>query len=76
MSTLATTRPVAAPRISSLGSRFLFWIEALEAGFGTAQARKSDDRLADMGLIRSDAEAEFARNGGKADLPLRALSGW
>jgi len=76
MHTLATTRTVAGPRNSALGSRFLFWLEALESGFGTAIARKSDDRLADTGLTRSDAEGEFARNGGKADLPLRALSGW
>jgi hypothetical protein len=76
MQTLATARPIAAPRISGLGSRFLFWIEALEAGFDTAPAGKSDDRMADAGLIRSDAEGEFARNGCKANLPLRALSGW
>lgn len=78
MHTLATARPVAAPRISGLGNRFLFWLVALDAGHRNthALAHRTDARLADMGLTRSEAEAEFARNGGKVDLPLRAFSGW
>jgi uncharacterized protein YjiS (DUF1127 family) len=78
MHTIATTRLAAAPRISGLGSRFLFWFVALDAGYRNAHAlaHKTDDRLADMGLTRADAEAEFARHGGTVNLPSNVTTGW
>jgi uncharacterized protein YjiS (DUF1127 family) len=77
MHTLATARPIAAPRISGLGNRFLFWLVALDAGYRNAHAlaHKTDGRLADMGLTRSEAEAEFTRHGGTVTQP-PSVTGW
>jgi hypothetical protein len=76
MHTLATTRPVDAPRISGFGSRLLFfWLVARDRDTHEV-ARKTVNRLADTGPTRSRSEASVVRNGGKIDLPLRALSGW
>jgi uncharacterized protein YjiS (DUF1127 family) len=74
MTTLAATRPVAATaarRTEGLGHRFLAWLVALDAGYRSAHAlaHATDGRLADMGITRQEARAEFARLGGTADTP-------
>lgn len=75
MHTFSATRPVTlghtAPDGLGLGSRFFFWLAALDAGYRSAHrlAGASDARLSDMGISRRAAEAEFARHGGVADTP-------
>jgi uncharacterized protein YjiS (DUF1127 family) len=77
MTTLAAARPVARPaataarRPEGLGHRFLAWLVALDAGYRSAHAlaHATDGRLADMGITRSEARAEFARLGGTVDTP-------
>jgi uncharacterized protein YjiS (DUF1127 family) len=77
MTTLTATRPVAATaprRTQGLGLRFVSWLLALDAGYRNAHrlANATDARLADMGITRSEAEAEFARHVGQADRPTPA----
>jgi uncharacterized protein YjiS (DUF1127 family) len=78
MLTLTATRRHAARRPSALGSRFLFWILALDAGYRSAHAfsRATDDQLADMGLTRADADAEFVRLGGADAAPRTSFGAW
>ncbi|MCU0853379.1 MAG: hypothetical protein MUF63_00345 [Rhodobacteraceae bacterium] len=77
MTTLTATRPVAATsRPTGLGTRFVTWLLALDAGYRNANtlAHMTDARLADMGVTREQAQAEFARHSGTVDAP--ATTGW
>jgi uncharacterized protein YjiS (DUF1127 family) len=79
MTTLAATRTVAAAatrRPTNLGARFVTWLLALDAGYRNAHtlAHTTDARLADMGITRDEAHAEFARHIGTVDMPSRM--GW
>jgi uncharacterized protein YjiS (DUF1127 family) len=79
MTTLTATRPVAAAatrRPAGLGNRFVAWLLALDAGYRNAHtlAHITDARLADMGISRDEAQAEFARHTGTVDAP--ATTGW
>jgi uncharacterized protein YjiS (DUF1127 family) len=79
MTTLTATRPVAASaarRHNGLGNRFATWLLALDAGYRGAHtlAHMTDSRLADMGITRDGAQAEFARHTGTVDMP--APTGW
>jgi uncharacterized protein YjiS (DUF1127 family) len=74
MTTLQIARPAAAiapGAATGLAVRFLAWIVALDAGYRSAHAlaHATDDRLADMGLTRGAAEAEFARHTGSVTPP-------
>ena len=79
MTTLTATRTIAATAArpsTGLGLRFVSWLLALDAGYRNAQslAHMTDSRLADMGLTRTQADAEFARHTGTIDKP--AATGW
>lgn len=80
MTTLTIARPAAsaaAPRArQGLAGRFVFWLLALDAGYRNAHAlaHATDARLADMGLTRTEAEAEFARQTGSVTRPV--ATGW
>jgi uncharacterized protein YjiS (DUF1127 family) len=82
MTTLTATRPAnltvaaATRRPAGLGSRFVFWLLALDAGYRNAHslAHMTDSRLADMGLTRTQADAVVARHTGTIDKP--AATGW
>jgi uncharacterized protein YjiS (DUF1127 family) len=79
MTTLAATRPVAAaPRSFDLGNRFVSWLLALDAGYRGAHglAHTTEARLADMGITRTEAHAEFARHAGTIDTPTRTSGVW
>ena len=78
MHTLTTARPAALRTTGlGLGSRFLFWLLALDAGYRGARklADATDSRLADMGLTRAEAEAEVLRQTGTLDTPARSAFG-
>jgi uncharacterized protein YjiS (DUF1127 family) len=83
MTTLTIARPAtltvaaaATRRPAGLGSRFVFWLLALDAGYRGAHslAHMTESRLADMGLTRAQAEAELAGHGGTVDMPTQ--TGW
>lgn len=79
MTTLTATRSVAVAatrRHAGLGNRFVTWLLALDAGYRNANtlAHMTDARLADMGVTREQAHAEFARHTGTVDAP--ATTGW
>jgi uncharacterized protein YjiS (DUF1127 family) len=79
MTTLAATRTIAAAAArpsAGFGNRFVSWLLALDAGYRNAQslAHMTDSRLADMGIARNEAQAEFARHTGTVDRP--APTGW
>lgn len=81
MHTLTTTRPVVATatrRHAGLGARFVAWLVALDAGYRGAHAlaHTTDARLADMGITRAEADAEFARHTGTADTPAATSGSW
>jgi uncharacterized protein YjiS (DUF1127 family) len=63
MQTLTNTAFAATGRRTSrpIGLRLLDWLVALDAGYRNAHklAFASDERLADMGIARSEAETEF-----------------
>jgi uncharacterized protein YjiS (DUF1127 family) len=64
MQTIARTAFAPATRAKGpIGIRFLNWLVALDAGYRNAQklASASDEQLADMGISRSEADAEFQR---------------
>jgi uncharacterized protein YjiS (DUF1127 family) len=70
------TVAAAGRRPSGLGGRFVAWLLALDAGYRNAHAlaHMTDARLADMGIARDEAHAEFARHSGSVDTP--ASAGW
>jgi uncharacterized protein YjiS (DUF1127 family) len=80
MTTLTATRPAAAVvtatrrHTDGLGVRFVSWLLTLDAGYRNAHrlANATDAHLADMGITRSQADAEFARHTGHADRPAPA----
>jgi uncharacterized protein YjiS (DUF1127 family) len=64
MQTIARTAFAPATRAKGpIAIRFLNWLVALDAGYRNAQklASASDEHLADMGISRSEADAEFQR---------------
>jgi uncharacterized protein YjiS (DUF1127 family) len=58
--------------------RLLDRLVALDAGYRNAHAlaNTTDARLADMGISRKDAEAEFARYTGQCDIPAPSTAAW
>jgi uncharacterized protein YjiS (DUF1127 family) len=78
MHTLTVTRPAALRTTGlGLGSRFVFWLVALDAGYRGARklADATDGHLADMGITRAAAEAEALRHTGTLDTPARSAFG-
>lgn len=74
MTTLTVTRPaaIATPRAATgPAARFITWLVALDACYRNAHAlaHATDASLADMGLTRAEAEAEFARCTGSVTPP-------
>jgi uncharacterized protein YjiS (DUF1127 family) len=70
MQTIARTTYLPAARTKgALLPRFLAWLVALDAGYRNAHrlADASEEHLLDVGISRSDAEAEFARRLGSVD---------
>ena len=70
MQTIADTAYLPASRTTrSAGLRLLDWLVKLDAGYRNAHrlASASDERLTDMGISRTEAEAEFERRPGTVD---------
>jgi len=63
MQTIAKTAFVDTGTRGLGGIWFLNWLVALDAGYRNARklASATDEQLADMGIARSEAEAEFER---------------
>ena len=80
MQTLAKTAFVATGRRTArpLGLRLLDWLVLLDAGYRNAHrlASASDERLADMGITRREAEAEFEGRFGTLDIRRPVGSRW
>ena len=79
MHTIASTAYVAtAAAKRPLAVRLINWLVALDAGYRNAHtlATATDDRLADMGLSRTEAEAAFTRRFGPLDNAPATNSGW
>lgn len=79
MQTIANTAYVPATRPARPARlRFLDWLVALDAGYRNAHrlASASDERLADMGISRTEAEAEFERRLGTVDYRRPLGSRW
>jgi uncharacterized protein YjiS (DUF1127 family) len=80
MHTLTNTAYAATGRRASrsIGLRFLDWLVALDAGYRNAHklASAADERLADMGISRDEAEAEFERRLGAVEYRRPMGSRW
>lgn len=79
MQTIASTAYVATTAAKRpLAVRFLNWLVALDAGYRNAHhlATATDDRLADVGLSRTQAEDAFTRRFGDLDHAPANRSGW
>ena len=80
MQTLTNTAYAATGRRASrsIGLRFLDWLVALDAGYRNAHklAHAADERLADMGITRSEAEAAFESPLGTPDYRRPIASRW
>ena len=79
MQTIASTAYVAtAAAKRPLAVRLLAWIVALDAGYRNAHhlAACTDERLADMGVSRTEAQAEFTRRLGDLDRAPVVTPGW
>ena len=79
MQTIARTTYVAAAGTrGSIGLRFINWLVALDAGYRNAHklAAASEERLSDMGISQSEAEAKFVRRLGAVDYRIPVGSLW
>jgi uncharacterized protein YjiS (DUF1127 family) len=79
MQTIARTAYVAtAAAKRPLAVRLVAWLVALDAGYRNAHslATATDDRLADMGVARTEAEAAFTRRFGPLDPAPAVTPGW
>ena len=79
MHTIAKTAYLPAARTHrSLGLRFLAWLVALDAGYRNAHrlAAASDERREDMGISRTEAEAEFEKRLGTVTYRRPVGPGW
>ena len=74
----APSAPVATHPSSPFGRRLLEALVALDAGHRTAHklASTSDDRLADMGISRTEAETHYRRHLGDSALRPPHFPGW
>jgi uncharacterized protein YjiS (DUF1127 family) len=79
MQTIASTAYVAAAAAKRpLALRLMGLLVTLDAGYRNAHclAHATDERLADLGLSRTAAEAAFTRRFGELDHAPVAGSGW
>lgn len=79
MHTIASTAYVAtAAAKRPLAVRVLDWLVALDAGYRNAHhlATATDDRLADVGVSRTEAEGAFTRRFGPLDNAPASAPGW